>query len=54
MRSLMLLLRKNLSWLFKKKSVFASGEKIVSESYERVHKFANLKHAISGMGGVMC
>ena len=56
MRSLMLLLRKNLNWLFKGKkvNVFASGEKAVSESYECVHKFVNLKHAISGMGGVMC
>ena len=34
----------------KKVNVFASGEKAVSESYECVHKFVNLKHAISGMG----
>ena len=40
--------------LKKKVNVFASGEKTVSESYECVHKFVNLKHAISGMGGVTC
>ena len=35
-------------------NVFASGDKTVSESYECVHKFVNLKHAISGMAGVTC
>ena len=28
-------------------------KKTVSESYECVQKFVNLKHAISGKGGVM-
>ena len=61
MKSLMLLHHKDstqeefkLIVLKKKVNVFASGEKTVSESYECVHKFVNLKHAISGMGGVMC
>ena len=37
----------------RERDVFATGEKTVSESYECVHKFVNLKHAISGKGGVM-
>ena len=36
--------------LKKKVNVFASGEKTVSESYECVHKFVTLKHAIIGVG----
>ena len=36
-------------------NVFASRKKkTVSECYECVHKFVNLKHTISGIGGVMC
>ena len=57
MRSLMLLHHKDsaqkefkLIIERKKVNVFTSGEKTVSESYDHVHKFLNLKHAISGMG----
>ena len=46
-----ILLRNNLNRLFfKKGDVVASGEKTVSESYECVHKFVTLKHAIIGVG----